>query len=58
MYSRQDVLLLIELVKNGLIDLKRVQTQSFHFQELDKALTAAAKLKGLESVVLQFPGNI
>ena len=57
MYSRQDVLLLTELVKNGLVDLKRVQTQSFHFQELEKALAAAAKLKGLESVVLQFPGN-
>ncbi|MFH0286502.1 alcohol dehydrogenase catalytic domain-containing protein [Vibrio owensii] len=52
MYSKEDYLALISMVKSGLIDLTKIPVKAFSLEYIEQGIDAAGKLQGLNSVVL------
>lgn len=52
MYTKEDYLALIAMVKSGLVDLNKITIKSFTLNEIEQGINEASKLQGLNSVVL------
>ncbi|MDK9735943.1 zinc-binding dehydrogenase [Vibrio sp. D404a] len=52
MYTKQDYLALIAMVKSGLVDLSLISLKQFSLSEIDDGIEAAKSLQGLDSVIL------
>ena len=52
MYTPEDYRTLLSLVRSGSMDLDKLNTSVFDLADLDDAMTAAEKMRGLDSVVV------
>ncbi|WED24959.1 SDR family NAD(P)-dependent oxidoreductase [Vibrio sp. JC009] len=52
MYTKEDYLALISLVKSGLINLSQIPAKTFSIEEIEQGIDEAGQLQGLNSVVL------
>ena len=52
MYTKEDYLALITMVKSGLVDLDTIPLQQFPLGDIESGIEAAKALQGLDSVIL------